>query len=181
MDSSAYQLSSEPAEGNAQDRQNYARAYPRRLSAEVMLDAIDQVTGTTEDFSGLPRGMRTIALPDESVGSYFLDVFGRPARDRLRMRAASRGKPRQALHLLNSSDIQNKVGAPPGRLAGLLKAKASDAAIAEELYLAALGRSPKESEAQAVLAYVAKQPDRKAGFEDAFWAILNTKEFLFNH
>jgi len=182
MDSSAYQLSSEPAEGNAQDRQNYARAYPRRLSAEVMLDAIDQVTGTTEDFSGLPRGMRTIALPDESVGSYFLDVFGRPARET----ACECERPReanlaQALHLLNSSDIQNKVGAPPGRLAGLLKAKASDAVIADELYLAALGRSPKESEARAVLDYVAKQPDRKVGFEDAFWAILNTKEFLFNH
>jgi hypothetical protein len=182
MDASAYQLASDPAEGNAQDRQNYARAYPRRLLAEVMLDAIDQVTGTTEDFSGLPKGLRTIALPDESVGSYFLDVFGRPARET----ACECERPReanlaQALHLLNSTEIQNKVGGSPGRLSRLIKDKAADEAIVEELYLAALGRPPKQAEAAAVLDYVAKQDDRKAGFEDVLWAILNTKEFLFNH
>jgi hypothetical protein len=182
MDSSAYQLDSVPVEGNAQDRQNYARAYPRRLSAEVLLDAIDQVTGTTEDFNGLPRGMRTIALPDESVGSYFLDVFGRPPRET----ACECERPReanlaQALHLLNSGEIQNKIGSPLGQLARLLKDKAPDAALLEELYLAALGRPPKEAEAAALLDDIAQQPDKKAAFEDVLWAILNTKEFLFNH
>ena len=126
--------------------------------------------------------MRTIALPDESVGSYFLDVFGRPARET----ACECERPReanlaQALHLLNSAEIQNKVGGPPGRLSRLLKDKADDGAIVEELYLAALGRPPKETEAAAVLDYIARQPDRKAALEDVFWAILNTKEFLFNH
>ena len=182
MNASAYQLASDPDEGNAQDRQNYARAYPRRLLAEVMLDAIGQVTGTTEDFAGLPKGVRTIALPDESVGSYFLDVFGRPARET----ACECERPRdanlaQALQLLNSAEIQNKVGAPLGRLARLLKAKAPNPAIVEDFYLAALGRPPRKAEAEAVLDYVAGQTDPKAAFEDVLWAILNTKEFLFNH
>jgi Protein of unknown function (DUF1549)/Protein of unknown function (DUF1553)/Bacterial Ig-like domain (group 2) len=182
LNTSAYQLSSEPIEGNIQDRQNYARAYPRRLLAEVMLDAIGQVTGTTEDFAGMPRGMRTIALPDESIGSYFLDVFGRPTRET----ACECERPReanlaQALQLLNSADIQNKLATPRGRLARLLKAQAPDEAIVEELYLAALGRPPSDAEARSVLDYVAGQSDRTAAFEDLLWAILNTKEFLFNH
>src|SRR5262249_39117436 len=81
MVSTTYQLSSQPTPENIHDQQNYARAYPKRLLAEVMLDALCQVTGTQENFNGLPKGTRTIQLPDESVPSYFLDVFGRPTRE----------------------------------------------------------------------------------------------------
>jgi hypothetical protein len=182
MTSTTYQLSSEPGPGNARDRQNHARTYPRRLPAEVLLDAINQVTGTPESFPGLPRGTRTIQLPDESVPSYFLDVFGRPARETPceceRPREANLA---QALQLLNSTDLQAKVSAPAGRLAALLKSGASDAAVAEELYLAALGRPPRDAERRTVLAFVAGQRDRRAAWEDVLWAVLNTKEFLFNH
>ena len=182
MNSKAYQLSSEPLPENIHDQQNHARAYPRRLLAEVMLDGICQVTGTQENFGGLPKGIRTIQLPDESVGSYFLDVFGRPQRET----ACECERPREAnlaqtLHLLNSTDVQNKVGNGTGRLAGLLKEKKDDSALIEELYLWTFGRTPRAEETKTVLEYVSQQKDRKAAFEDLLWALMNTKEFLFNH
>jgi hypothetical protein len=182
MVSTTYQLSAEPRPGNRHDRQNYARAYPRRLPAEVLLDAFGQVTGTPENFFGLPKGTRAIQLPDESVPSYFLDVFGRPTRET----ACECERPREAnlaqtLQLLNSTDVHNKVSAPAGRLALLLREKKSDPAVVEELYLLAFGRPPRAEEMKTVLAYVAGQKDRKAAFEDLLWALLNTKEFLFNH
>jgi hypothetical protein len=182
MNSTAYQLSSEPMPGNIHDQQNYARAYPRRLLAEVLLDGICQVTGSPENYNGLPKGIRAIQLPDESVPSYFLDVFSRPTRET----ACECERPREAnlaqsLHLLNSNEVQSKVANPNGRLAALLKEKKPDAAVVEELYLLAFARLPKAEESKEVLDYVTSQKDRKSAFEDVLWALLNTKEFLFNH
>jgi Protein of unknown function (DUF1553)/Protein of unknown function (DUF1549) len=185
MVSTAYQLSSEPAPGNIHDQQNYARAYPRRLSAEVMLDAINDVAGASESFPGLPKHTRAIQLPDESVDSYFLDVFGRPTRETpCECERSREANLAQALDLLNSTDVQNKVSAPNGRLARLLKERTShtdDAAVVEELYLSALARPPRADELKKVLTYLDAQIDRKAAYEDVLWALLNTKEFLFNH
>jgi Protein of unknown function (DUF1553)/Protein of unknown function (DUF1549)/Bacterial Ig-like domain (group 2) len=182
MVSTTYQLSSDPLPGNVHDQQNFARAYPRRLLAEVMLDAINHVAGTAENFPGMPKNTRAIQLPDESVGSYFLDVFGRPGRETPceceRPREANLA---QALHLLNSTDVQAKVSAPAGRLARLLKEQRSDEAMVEELYLLALARPPSADEGKKVLAYLRDQTDRKAALQDVLWALLNTKEFLFNH
>lgn len=182
MVSNAYGLSSEPTPDNIHDQTNYARAYPRRMLAEVMLDAISQVTGINERFGGMPQNVRAIQLPDESVPSYFLDVFGRPLRES----ACECERPKeanlaQALHLLNSSDVQNKVGNKDGRIAQMLKAKKSDTEIVNELYLLTFGRAPKAEELRTVLDYVTQEADRKAAFEDLMWALLNTKEFLFNH
>ncbi len=182
MNSTAYQLSSEPTPGNIQDRQNYARAYPKRLLAEVMLDAIGQATGSMETFAGMPKGTKTIQLPDESIQSYFLDVFGRPQRET----ACECERPReanlaQALQLLNSNDLQTKIAAPQGRLAALLGAKADDDAIIEDLYLATLARRPRASESETIRKYLGARDNRKGAFEDLLWAMLNTKEFLFNH
>jgi len=182
MRSRTYQLSAEPLPENIHDQQNFARAYPRRLVAEVMLDAINQVTGTVENFNGLPKGARAIQLPDESVGSYFLDTFGRPTRET----PCECERPREAnlaqtLLLLNSTDVQGKVGNGTGRLAVLLKEKKSDAQLVEELYLLALARRPSAAEMAKVQGYLDEQKDRKAAFEDLLWALLNTKEFLFNH
>jgi Protein of unknown function (DUF1553)/Protein of unknown function (DUF1549) len=182
MNSSTYQLSSDPTPGNTQDRQNYARAYPKRLQAEVMLDAICATTGAVETFNGLPAGTRTIQLPDEAIQSYFLDVFGRPERET----ACECERPReanlaQALQLLNSSDLQRKIGTPKGRLTSLIAAKKTDAEIVDELYFAALGRPPRPSEIESLTRYIAAHKDRKAALEDIIWAVLNTKEFLFNH
>jgi len=182
MRSSTYQLSSEPRPENIHDQQNYARAYPRRMPAEVMLDAIAQTTGVAENFPGMPKGTRAIQLPDESVPSYFLEVFGRPARET----ACECERPReanlaQALHLLNSTDVQGRVANPAGRLGLLMRDKKADAVIVEELYLTALSRKPTAEDLKIAQDYIAALPDRKAALEDLFWALLNTKEFLFNH
>jgi len=182
LNSTAYQLSSEPNPQNIHDEQNYARAYPRRLIAEVALDAVSTFTGSEESFGGLPKGTRAIQLPDESVGSYFLDVFGRPVRDTPceceRPREANLA---QALHMLNSADIQTKVAAGQGRIATLFAAKKTDDQMLDELYLAAFARLPRASEKQTVLGFVGSKKDRKAAWEDVAWAMVNTKEFLFNH
>ena len=182
MTSTTYQLSSEGNANNLRDQQNYARAYPRRLIAEVLLDAVNQVAGTQEAFGGLPKGTRAIQLPDESVGSYFLDVFGRPSRETPceceRPREANLA---QALHMLNSGDLETKLRSANGRLAAMLKQKATDAAITEELYLATFSRLPRAEELRTVSEYVREQPDRRGAYEDLLWAMLNTKEFLFNH
>ena len=182
LNSTAYQLSSEPTPQNIHDEQNYARAYPRRLIAEVVLDAFSQLSGSNENFGGLPKGTRAIQLPDERSGSYFLDVFGRPTRET----PCECERPREAnlaqtLHLLNSSDVQSKIGANEGRIAKLIKAKKSDVEILEELYLTGLGRMPRDSERKTVLDYVSGQKDKRAAWEDVAWAMVNTKEFLFNH
>lgn len=182
MVSTTYQLASDPTAQNIDDRQNYARSYPRRIIAEVILDAVSQVTGTRESFGGLPEGIRAIELPDESVNSYFLDVFGRPARET----ACECERPREAnlaqtLHLLNSAELQTKIGSGSGRISTLLEDKKSDDAIVEELYLAALGRPPRPDERSSVLTYVERHAEKRAAWEDLAWALLNSKEFLFNH
>ncbi len=182
MTSTAYQLSTQTNSNNLHDQQNYARAYPRRLIAEVLLDAVNDVAGTQETFPGLPKGTRALQLPDESVGSYFLDVFGRPTRETPceceRPREANLA---QALHLLNSGDMENKIRSANGRIGALLKNKVPEAAIVEELYLAAFSRLPRVEEVQTVAEYVRAQPDKRLAYEDLLWAMFNTKEFLFNH
>src|SRR5262249_23698233 len=111
--SRTYGLSSTPVPGNVDDRQTFARYYPKRLPAEVLLDAMAQATGVPTTFAGLPRGPRAIALPDESVASLFLDVFGRPQRatpcecERLNEATLS-----QSLHLLNSREVQSRLTVP---------------------------------------------------------------------
>jgi uncharacterized protein DUF1549/uncharacterized protein DUF1553/Big-like domain-containing protein len=182
MTSTTYQLSAEPTPQNIHDEQNYARAYPRRIIAEVILDGVSQVTGAQENFNGLPPGTRAIQLPDEAVTSYFLDVFGRPLRDTpCECERPKEANLAQALHMLNSVDMQNKIGAGQGRIAALLKEKQPAEAILEDLYLAAYGRLPKATERAQVLGYVAQQKNPRAAWEDLVWAMLNSKEFLFNH
>jgi hypothetical protein len=182
LNSTTYQLASDPTPDNIDDEQNYARAYPRRVMAEVILDAVSQVTGTVENFGGLPKGTRAIQLPDESIGSYFLDVFGRPQRET----ACECERPReanlaQALHMLNSVELQSKVSDGNGRIAQLVKDKKPSDEVIDELYLAALSRYPRGDERRTVLAYVAAQSNPRLAWEDLVWAMVNTKEFLFNH
>ena len=182
MNSTAYQLSSDPTESNIQDQQNYARAYPRRIIAEVILDGVAQVTGVREKFDNLPEGTRAIQLPDEAVNSYFLDVFGRPMRESpCECERPKEANLAQTLHLLNSNEIQSKIGGGQGRIAALLKEKKPNDQILEEIYLAAFGRMPHTDENKNVLEYVQGQKEAKAAWEDVVWAVLNSKEFLFNH
>ena len=108
----------------------------RRMPAEVLLDAINFATGTTEKFNRLPKGTRAISLPDPQVSSYFLDIFGRPQR-LVSCECERTGEPNisQALDLMNGDAVQEKVASPQGRLAKLLEAKKSDDEILNDLYL----------------------------------------------
>jgi hypothetical protein len=184
--SRTYQLSSTPNDFNKHDKQNYARYYPRRLSAEVLLDAVNQVTASPSSFGGLPQDRyapkRAIMLPDESFASYFLDVFGRPQRiSACECERVSEANLAQSLHLLNSEEIQGKLARPGGRTDVLAKDPRPDAEKVEELFLWAFARKPTEAQRQDALAQIAKHAaNKKIAYEDILWALLNTKEFLFN-
>ncbi len=181
--SSVYQLSATPNEHNAEDRQNYSRFFPRRLPAEVLFDALNQVTtGHTGGFPGLPEETRAVALPDGSVNNYFLTVFGRPmAESACECERSQESSLAQCLHLLNSKDLQGKIESNSGRAAKLSKDKRSFEEKLTELYRWAFARKPTADEIAVAKAYIDKAKDKKQGFEDLVWALINTKEFLFNH
>ena len=183
--SNAYQLSSQPNSHNLSDRQNYSRYYPRRLQAEVMLDAIDALAGTQTDFANLPPGTRAVALPDNSYNrqSPFLRVFGRPEGESVceceRVQSSSLA---QSLHLLNAPDLKGKLASPTGRAQRLATDQRPIEERIKELYVAAFAREPRSVELQTALGYL-NEPNTAAGdnFQDLIWALINTKEFLFNH
>jgi hypothetical protein len=182
--SQAYQLSAEPNQWNRDDKQNFSRYYPRRLNAEVLLDAIDQVTGTQSKFGGAPLGTRAVQLPDNGFNSYFLTVFGRPeASSACECERSSEANLAQSLHLLNSSEIQGKLTDKNGRAARLADQKELDhGAKIRELYLLAFAREPQSEESAIAMAHIEKcGDDSKRAYEDIVWALINTKEFLFNH
>ena len=181
--SSVYQLSSEPNDWNKDDKQNFSRYYPKRLNAEVLLDSIDQVTGTTTNFPGVPVGTRASQLPDSGFTSYFLTVFGRPeSSSACECERSSEANLAQSLHLLNSGEIQGKLTNGSGRAATLSKELERDHADKiRELYLLSFARLPTAEEQAIATAHIEKVGDAKIAYEDIVWALINTKEFLFNH
>jgi hypothetical protein len=184
--SRTYQLSAVPNDFNKHDKQTYARFYPRRLGAEVLYDAVCQVTGSQPTFGGLPQDRhspkRAIMLPDESFTSYFLDVFGRPQRiSACECERVSEANLAQALHLLNSDEVQGKLSQGGGRADTLVKDKRTDAEKVEELFLWAFARKPTSDQLSAALQQIEHdRNNKKAAYEDIIWALLNTKEFVFN-
>lgn len=182
--SSVYQLSAEPNEWNRDDKQNFSRYYPKRLNAEVLLDSIDQVTGTTTSFGAIPAGTRATQLPDNGFNSYFLTVFGRPeSSSACECERSSEANLAQSLHLLNSSEIQGKLTAGNAR-AGVLSTDAARPAAAKirDLYILAFSREPSAEETAIAVAHIEKNSkEPKRAYEDIVWALINTKEFLFNH
>src|SRR5581483_5226916 len=184
--SRTYQLSAVPNDFNKHDKQTYARFYPRRLSAEVLYDAVCQVTGSPASFGGLPQDKfapnRAIMLPDESFPSYFLDVFGRPQRiSACECERVSEANLAQALHLLNSQEIQDKLSRAGGRADQLAKDARPDAEKVEELFLWVFGRKPSAEHLQVALEHINRNPmNKKLAYENLLWALVNTKEFVFN-
>ena len=196
VQSHSYQLGSEPNEHNLADTQNFSRYYPKRLTAEVLLDSIDGVAGSKSDFADLPAGTRAVSLPDNSYNraSPFLKVFGRPEGASVceceRVQTASLA---QSLHLMNAADVKTKLTAAGGRAETLSKAEMPEPKRIRELYLAAYAREPEAEEVRLAEAHLAKprtdgagkpldsQQARRQGYEDLIWALVNTKEFLFNH
>lgn len=194
--SSTYQLSAIPNSHNAGDKQNFSRYYPKRLSAEVLFDAINTVTKSEANWANLPAGTRAVQLPDNSYNSssYFLQVFGRP--DSASACACERSQDAslaQSLHLLNSKDIQAKLTAEKGR-AAILAAdeKRNDEVKVNELYLWAFSRQAESSEATTAKEHIekkvtkatdadTKKKAKREAYEDIVWALVSSKEFLFNH
>ena len=180
--SQTYQLDSDPNELNQSDKQNYSRFYPRRLTAEVLLDAINQVLGSTSDFSGLPIGTLAVELPDQAAGSYFLTVFGRPEADTAcECERSQEANLAQSLHLLNSAEVQGKLSADGGRAALLAADERGLEERLREVYLWCFSREPDAEEVAIALEHLEKSENQRHAFEDILWALVNTKEFLFNH
>jgi hypothetical protein len=180
--SRTYGLSSTPNAFNAHDRKNFARYYPKRLEAEVLLDAVAQATGVPARFSGLPSGTRAIALPDESVPSYFLDIFGRPQRSTAcACERLSDATLAQSLHVLNSRAMQDRITAPTGCAARLAADPRSDREKVEELFLWAHARLPDAKEREHAERYVSGHSDKVRAYQNLLWALVNAKEFQFNY
>lgn len=184
--SATYQLTAEPNQYNAKDKQNFSRYYPKRLNAEVLLDAIDYVAGSTTSFTGLPPGSRAVQIPDNGVTSYFLTVFGKPeGESACECERSMDASLAQCLHLLNSPELQVKLSGSGGRAVALSKdTTAATQDKIRQLYLAAFSRVPQPAELAAAEAHINRaQTDeaRKRAFENILWALVNTKEFLFNH
>ncbi|MCA9094191.1 MAG: DUF1553 domain-containing protein [Planctomycetaceae bacterium] len=191
MSSAAYQRSSEVLPGNAADDRFYSHYLPKRMSAEVLLDALSQVTGSPTKFEGFPAGWRSMQLPDSNVSSYFLSSFGRPAREfPCACERTEDPSVTQSLHLSNGDTLNKKLEGTEGKIATAISGKQSSEQIVEELYLAALCRFPTDEEKRQILEVVPAYSDlatdeekkeRRGAIEDTFWSVLTSRRFLFVH
>ena len=179
--SSTYQLSSEPTELNATDRQNFSSFYPRRMTAEVLYDALNRVAGVPAGFGGVPQGTTAVQLPDNGFDNYFLQVFGKPeAESACECERSPEANLAQSLHLLNSGDMQNRLQNGQGFAATLARdTERTDEAKATSLYLRAFARKPTAAELQLVCHHVASTENKSQAWEDVLWAVINAKEFQF--
>ena len=176
-----YQRSCTPNEQNQQDERNYSHAGVRRIPSESMLDCISQVTETKEKFRGLPIGARAVQIADGATSNYFLTSFGRSARTTVCADEATTDPSlSQALHLINGNTTSGKIdqGAllKKWKEQGLVKE-----GIVEKIYLRCLSRKPTELERANLIKMIAESANEDQGLHDVFWAVLNSREFIFNH
>jgi hypothetical protein len=196
LQSETYQRSSESLPENAADTRFYSRYYPRRLMAEVLLDAYSQVTGVPTEFRtdlrnqnrGLgdkyPAGLRALQLPDTQVFSYFLTTFGRPDREKTcECERATEPSMAQALHIANGDTLNQKLSAKDNVIDKLLAAKITPEQVIDDACFATLSRPPAAGERAKFLEALKNAPeaDRRLLVEDVYWALLSSREFLFNH
>jgi hypothetical protein len=179
--STVYRLSAMPNEDNASDRQNYSRYVLKRLHAEVLLDAINDVTLSRTNFRGQPAQTRAVQLPDNLFDSYFLSVFGRPdGASACECERSSGSSLAQYLHMLNSQEITLKVSGPRAR--ELARDRRPHAERLRDLYLIAFSRQPRQAELKTLLAHIERKgADVQAAYEDILWALINSKELMYNH
>jgi hypothetical protein len=197
LQSEAYQRSSETLPENAGDSRYYSRYFPRRLLAEVMLDAISQVTDVPTEFKNIvypgadikptdvyPKGTRAIQLRDSAVESYFLQTFGRNQR-RITCECERSDEPSmvQVLHISNGKTLNEKLATPENRLSRLIAESKPDQELIDELFLISLSRLPTQHEREEIAAVLAATPaeERRIVLEDVVWGIVSSREFLFNH
>ncbi|HSI63438.1 MAG TPA: DUF1549 and DUF1553 domain-containing protein, partial [Candidatus Saccharimonadia bacterium] len=183
VNSRTYQLSTEPNEHNVADTKNYSRGIKRRMSAEVLLDAVCDVTGLRDKYNGLPPQSRAVQTWNYKIDSDFLDAFGRPnASQECPCERERKSSVIQALHLMNSSDIQEKLNNSDSRIGQLAKRDISDIDLVSELYLTAYSRLPDEAELRTSIRFLNQpQATRQDAIEDLAWALINSAEFVFNH
>jgi hypothetical protein len=197
LQSKTWQRSSETLPENAGDQRQYSRYFPRRLLAEVLLDAVSQVTDVPTEFNRIvypgadfkptdayPKGTRAIQLKDSAVESYFLQTFGRNQR-RITCECERSDEPSmiQVLHLSNGTTLNDKLAVPENRLTRWLKEFPSDEELVREVFLVCLSRAPTEAEKTETLNLLSGiSPDeRRIVLEDLVWGIVSSREFLFNH
>lgn len=179
--SEAYQRSTVTNPSNELDSRNFAKQTLRRIKAESMLDVISQVTETKDKFRGLPQGARAVQIADGATSNYFLETFGRASRlTACTCEVKMEPTLSQALHLLNGDTSNNKIR-QGGVVANLLKEQMPPEQVVEQLYVRCLSRKPTPEEMEALKPMLADQSKIREGLEDVFWALLNSREFLFNH
>jgi hypothetical protein len=178
--SRTYQLSTKTNVSNESDTRNFARSSLRRLRAEIMLDVISQTTETKNKFQGLPLGAKAIQIADGRVNNYFLTTFGRATRETVcSCEVVMEPSLSQALHLLNGDTTNKRIKQGKVIANDLKKGKKPDEII-DDLYLRCYSRAPRDSEKANLLASL-DMNNPQEGLEDIFWALLNSKEFIFNH
>ncbi len=179
--SRTYQLSTQTNPSNADDVRNFSHASIRRLRAEVLLDVISQITETKNKFRGLPVGARAVQIADGNTSNYFLSTFGRARRETV-CSCEVKTEPNlgQALHLINGDTLQSKI-AQGGVVARLIQEGKTPDLVVDELYLRCLSRPPNETEKQKVIELVNTDEDKTRALNDVFWALLNSREFVFCH
>jgi len=183
--SATYQRTTKATPSNESDLNNFAKARIRRQRAEVMLDTITQVTDTENKFTGLPLGARAVQIADGRTSNYFLTTFGRATRETVcSCEVKMEPSLSQALHLMNGDTVTRKI--EQGNLVkDMLAAKKTPEQIIEEIYVRSLTRRPTGEEVKQLLSQVEAVGDDEAEkvnvLNDVFWAVLNSKEFMFNH
>lgn len=182
MNSRVYQLSSTPRAENVDETRFYAHYNVKRLSAEVLLDAIDYACGTQEKFPDVPLGIRAIALPDSQFESYFLDTLGRPRRlINCECERTSEPNLAQVLHIANGEVLHRKLTDKKGRLTQLVEKTTDNRAAVRALYLVTFSRPPSSEESERCVKIMERSKNRREGLENVLWALCNSREFLFNH
>ncbi len=179
--SNAYQRSSRPVAGNESDDRNFARARLRRIRAEILLDCVSQVTETKDKFRGLPLGARAVQIADGTTSTYFLTTFGRSERETVcACEVQTEPTLSQALHLLNGNTIEQKIRAG-GAVKKMLDAGKKPTEVIEALYVRSLGRKPTPQELDKLVKLFPEKGSPIQALDDVFWALLNSREFIFNH
>src|SRR5262249_32136457 len=180
--SRTYQLSATTNSLNVDDSLYFSHCQTKLLPAEVLLDAISTVTGTTTAFDGLPTGARACQIPDGKIDNPFLKTFGRPARElACECERESESNLSQALQLIGGATVNGKLRDNNGRMAQLAKISKTPEQITRDLYLVALAREPSSTEVEAAVKHLKDAADRRQAVEDLGWVLINSKEFLFRH
>ena len=179
--SRTYQRSTQRNESNLTDERNFAHANLRRIKAESMLDTISMVTDTKDKFQGLPLGARAVQIADGGSSTYFLTTFGRATRETV-CSCEVKMEPTlsQALHLLNGDTVNAKIQ-QGGLIPKLMTTKKFPEERILDLYVRCVARKPTKEELDKLLPHLGEGANQQKALEDIFWAMLNSREFLFNH